>query len=90
MTTYLTNGGALWLSAVLNATARPRLLYSHVLELFAANFVLLVLLVETIALYARRARTIECERAERESRLMRNGDITKPEPVLTLISQSGL
>jgi signal transduction histidine kinase len=58
------------LSAVLNSGRFDLGFYAgRVFGLVAANFVLLVLLLETIALYARLASTFEQERAERESRL---------------------
>src|SRR5258708_10346055 len=58
------------LSAVLNNARFDLGFYAgRVYGLLAASFVLLVLLVETTALYARLARLFETERADREQRL---------------------
>lgn len=58
------------LSAVLNAGRFDLGFYAgRIYGLAAASFVLVVLLLETIALYARLARSLEAERQERERRL---------------------
>jgi len=58
------------LSAVLNAGRFDLGFYvGRLYGLSAASFVLIVLLLETIALYARLARSLEAERRERERRL---------------------
>ena len=58
------------LSAVLNAHRFDLGFYvGRAYGLLAANFVLVVLLLETIALYGRLARSFEAERRERERRL---------------------
>ncbi len=59
------------LSAILNAGRFDLGFYvGRLYGLSAASFVLIVLLLETIALYARLARSLEAERFERERRLL--------------------
>jgi two-component system, sensor histidine kinase and response regulator len=59
------------LSAVLNAGRFDFGFYAgRIFGLAAASFVLVVLLLETIALYARLARSMDAERQEREQRLI--------------------
>ena len=59
------------LSAILNAGRFDLGFYvGRLYGLTAASFVLIVLLLETIALYARLARSLEAERLERERRLL--------------------